>query len=235
MRDFPSGRGVASSGLSVRIVSLPHADLVPVQGTPLNLEYLISQGGWYRGADHHEWLGLNDLPYELSATVLDTGLSMIPVFGFFYLAGEFAYGLATGRDFYGRELSGLDLAFLGVGAVMELIPLVGPLIMRFAGTAVRTAEAAVRISEAAARVGLSQERLEQVMWRVYRVSAADDAEVVARVTQALSKGRDIPVADIDRISGLLRRLGANEEVLPARAGAARPSRRAESILARRGR
>lgn len=213
MRDVPAGRGLNSAGLSVLIVSLPHADLVPVQGTPLNLEYLVTQGGWYREADHHEWLGLNDLPYELSATVLDTGLSMIPVFGFFYLAGEFAYGLATGRDFYGRELSGLDLAFLGVGAVMELIPLVGPLIMRFAGTAVRTAEAAVRIAEAAARVGLSEERLEQVMWRLYRVSAVDDAEVVARVTQALSKGRDIPVADIDRISGLLRRLGANEEAL----------------------
>ena len=33
------------------------------------------------------------------------------------------------------------------------------------------------------------------------------------MTQALSKGRDIPVKDIDRISGLLRRLGANEEAL----------------------
>lgn len=213
MRDVPAGRGLDSAGLSIRIVSLPHADLVPMQGTPLNLEYLVSQGGWYREADHHEWLGLNDLPYELSATALDTGLSMIPVFGFFYLAGEFAYGLATGRDFYGRELSGLDLAFLGVGAVMELIPLVGPLIMRFAGTAVRAGEAAVRIAEAAARVGLSEERLEQVMWRLYRVSAADDVEVVGRVTEALSKGRDIPVKDIDRISGLLRRLGANEEAL----------------------
>ena len=38
---------------------------------------------------------------------------------------------------------------------MELVPLVGPLIMRFAGTAVRAGEAAVRIAEAAARVGLS--------------------------------------------------------------------------------
>ena len=46
-----------------------------MQGTPLNLEYLVSQGGWYREADHHEWLGLNDLPYELSATALDTGLT----------------------------------------------------------------------------------------------------------------------------------------------------------------
>ena len=213
MREVRAGRGLDSAGLSVRIVSLPHADLVPMQGTPLNLEYLVSQGGWYREADHHQWLGLNDLPYELSATVLDTELSMIPGFGFFYLAGEFAYGLATGRDFYGRELSGLDLAFLGVGAVMELIPLVGPLIMRVAGTAARAGEAAVRIAEAAARVGLSEERLEQVMWRLYRVSATDDAEVVGRVTQALSKGRDIPVKDIDRISGLLRRLGANEEAL----------------------
>ena len=88
MRDVPAGRGLDSAGVSVRIVSLPLADLVPVQGTPLNLEYLVSQGGWYREADRHEWLGLNDMPYELAATALDTGLSMIPGFGLFYLVGE---------------------------------------------------------------------------------------------------------------------------------------------------
>ncbi|MEU5342927.1 hypothetical protein AB0H18_19150 [Streptomyces sp. NPDC020766] len=213
LRDVRAGRGLDDVRLSVRIVELPMADLVPLQGMPLNLDYLISLGGWYRGADHHQWLGTNDLPLELATTILDTGLSMIPVFGAFYLAGEFVYGLRYGRDFYGRELSELDLVFLGVGAVMELIPLVGPLVMRTVGAAVRAGEAAVRISAAAARVGLSEQRLEQLMWRLYRVSAVDEAEVVARVTQAISKGRDIPVKDVDRIGGLLRRLGANEEAL----------------------
>src|SRR5690606_7508753 len=69
------------------------------------------------------------------------------------------------------------------------------------------------VTAAAARLGVTPEVAELIAFRLQRAASGADADAVVRVSVALRVGGDIEPADLDRMAGVMRRLGASDELL----------------------
>jgi hypothetical protein len=208
------GAGLSSHGISLEIIEVDDPAQVPRQGTPLNMNYYRGLGR-PRSPDTYRWaeeLGTVD---ETFTDVVLTGFSFVPIAGDLKDIAEFVYGLSTGKDFLGRELSTTDKVVMGIGAVIGLIPIVGDLIGKGLRAAVRVGSGAIDVARAARTVGTTPARLEVVLFHLRGAVDGADAEAVERVTKALRRGSDIPVDDLERLHAVLRRVGAGDELLAA--------------------
>ena len=102
---------------------------------------------------------------------------------------------------------------MGIGAVIGLIPIIGDVAKMSMRAAARGTRVALDLTSAAARLGTTPEIAEVLAHRLTRAASGDDAAAVARVNTAFRTGTDIDPDDIDRIAGVLRRLGAGDELL----------------------
>ena len=154
---------------------------VPAQGTP------IKPIG--RRLDEYPAEAELSLEQTLAIASFEAVISLIPVVGVLYNLAEATYGIATGRDFWGRPLNEMDVTLMGLGAVLPLVHAAGPIIARAArlGKAVRSIEAAEGLIRGAE--GLSDlERAHVERWKglITTGKAIPEAEHAA-VLAVLSK------------------------------------------------
>jgi hypothetical protein len=206
------GAGFSRAGIDIRIVEVFEAERVPPQGTPLNLNYYLTLGN-ERQPNAHRWMETSTLGYDLSTSVVEGAVGFIPIVGDIADFLHFGYAIATGRDVWGHELSTADKVVMGIGAVIGLIPIFGDIIKSGLRAGVKGANVALDLASASARLGTSPEILEVLAHRVSRAAPAGDAQAVQRVNTAFRTGGDINVDDVDRVAGVLRRLGAGENLL----------------------
>lgn len=206
------GEGFRRAGFQVDIVEVDRAELVPPQGTPLNLYYYLGYGRW-RKPDQHRWMDTSTLAYDVQTAALEGAIGFIPVVGDLADFAHFGYALATGRDVWGHELTAVDKIVMGIGAVIGLIPIVGDIIKSSMRAAAKGTRVAMDLATAAARLGTTPEIAEVLMHRLARVAPGDDAAAIARANTAFRTGTNIDPDDLDRIAGVLRRLGASDQLL----------------------
>ena len=72
---------------------------------------------WYPAYAHRD----ATLREELATALIDLEVGLIPILGDAVDIGEFAYGLLTGKDRWGRTLGVGDLAVMGVGAALPFV------------------------------------------------------------------------------------------------------------------
>jgi hypothetical protein len=151
--------------------------------------------------------------YDVNTAVLEGAIGFIPIAGDLADFAHFGYALATGRDVWGHELTAVDKIVMGIGAVIGLIPIVGDIVKSGMRAAAKGARIAMDLATAAARLGTTPEIAEVLMHRLTRATSGDDAAAIARANTAFRTGADIDPDDIDRIAGVLRRLGAGDQLL----------------------
>jgi hypothetical protein len=206
------GEGFRGAGFQVEIVEVDSAALVPPQGTPLNLYYYLGYGRW-RKPDQHRWMDTSTALYDVQTAVLEGAIGFIPIVGDLADFAHFGYALATGRDVWGHELTAVDKIVMGIGAVIGLIPIIGDIVKSGMRAAAKGARIAMDLATAAARLGTTPEIAEVLVHRLTRVASGDDAAAISRVNTAFRAGSDIDPDDLDRIAGVLRRLGASDQLL----------------------
>jgi hypothetical protein len=199
------GEGLEEELFELELVEVYDPALVPVQGTPLNIEHFLMTGNRSRAPDTHEWIGANDLPFMVSAALADTIISFIPIVGELYMIGEFAYTAATGHDWWGNDVDDAGKVMMGVGAAISLIPLVGGLTRLMRGAA-----EAARIAQLAERLGTTTEELQATLVRVGATVHGDEAAAVSRATRAITHGEEIAEADAPVLQRVLGKVGAGE-------------------------
>lgn len=192
-----TGEGLSEQSFEFTLIEVNDPARVPVQGSPLNIEYLLGFGS-PRQPDQHAWLGTNDLPYRLATAGFDLIVGLIPIVGQLYLIGEFAYTMATGHDWWGNEVDDGGKVLMGVGAALSLIPLIGGLRALLTGGA-----EAAKIAETAARWGMSVEELQTVLARVGSSVAGEDAALVQRAVRALEKGGRLTEEELTSLRSIL--------------------------------
>jgi hypothetical protein len=197
------GEGLEEQSLELKLVEVVDPALVPVQGTPLNVEHFLRAGGRFREPDRHVWLGTNDLPSMLATAGFDLIVGAIPIIGPLYLIGQFAYTMATGHDWWGHDVDEGGKVLMGVGAAISLIPLVGGL-----GAVLRGGAKAAVIAEVAARWGTTTEELQAVLVRVGAATEGDDAAIVHRAMRAIERGSQFPEEDVPALERILAKVGA---------------------------
>jgi hypothetical protein len=199
-----TGEGLKEQTFELKLVEVADPSDVPVQGTPLNIAHLASRGR-YREPDRHQWLGTNDLPFMIATTVVDIGISLIPIVGQLYAIGSFTYTMTTGRDVWGREVDEGGKVLMGVGAVLSVLPLVGGLRSVLRGSA-----DAAAIARLASRWGVTVEELEAVLARVGANVDGADAALVQRAISAIQKGENFAEAEIPALQRVLAKVGAGD-------------------------
>ncbi|MET0782179.1 MAG: hypothetical protein ABWZ16_11750 [Microbacterium sp.] len=205
------GSGIEAEGVRVEIVEVDDAADVPVQGTPLNLEY-YERRGRSRDPDRHEWLGTSEFMTGMATTAADVAIGSIPVFGDLVDIGEFTIALMTDRDRWGQEVSTGDKVLMGIGAVIGLIPFLGGI-----GSALRAgAKAGMQIADAARRWGKSPEQLELVLMTVRKSVSPEDAPLVRRAL----RGAELDGDELALLEILVARVGSSAPLMRFRSGAA---------------
>jgi len=197
------GEGIEEQAFELKLVEVPDAAIVPMQGTPLNIEHFLVTGGRPREPDRHEWLGTDDTGFIIATVVADTVISLIPVVGELYAIGEFAYAASTGHDWWGQDIDDGGKVMMGVGAAFSLIPLVGGL-----SKLMRGAADVARVAQVAERVGMRAEEMQAVLVRVGASVQGSDAAVVQRATQAIVRGEEIAEEDVPALERVLGKVGA---------------------------
>jgi len=154
---------------------------VPTQGTP------IAQVGRL----------LTSIPAEsrmtteqtLAIAVFETAISFIPIVGNLYNLAEATYGVATGRDFWGRRMTALDITLLGLAA---LLPYAGKAagLVKGVTSAARGAEEVSQLARAAA-VLTDAERAQIGRWE-----------------GLIRAGQEIPAAEREALIALLKKMDA---------------------------
>jgi hypothetical protein len=209
-----AGEGFRRAGFEFQIVEVYSAELVPPQGTPLNMYHYLGYGR-ERAPDNHRWMENSTLGYDVLTSVVEGAIGFIPIVGDLADFAHFGYALATGRDVWGHELTTTDQIVMGIGAVIGLIPIIGDLAKMGLRAAARGSRIALDVASAAARLGTTPEIAEVLAHRLSRAAPGADADAVSRVNAAFRTGADIDADDIERVAGVLRRLGAGEELLGA--------------------
>ncbi len=197
-----AGAGLATESFEFTLVEVADPAKVPVQGTPLNIEYLLGFGS-IREPDQHSWLNTDDASVRMATGTFDAVVSMIPIVGALYTIGEFAYTAATGHDWWGNEVDDGGKVLMGVGAVLSIIPLVGGVSRLITGAVEMT-----RVVEFAAQWGMRAEELETVLARVATSVSGSDAEVVAKATRARQKGGSLTEEEMASLRSVLGEVGA---------------------------
>jgi hypothetical protein len=197
------GDGMGS--FDVKIVEVWDPSQVPVQGTPLNLQFIAEQGGTYREPDEYRWIFERSIATELRIAAFETVIGFIPIIGELYFIGQFVYGAVTGRDFWGRKLSTADVVMLGMFAAFSFVALAA----RGIGAAVRVA----RLARIAAALGTTPEKAEIILNLMRRTVRGEEAAALERATLAMRKGAEVAEEDAALLSGVMRRLGATEDLL----------------------
>ena len=177
-------RGVIT-GLELNVYEVPSITEVPAQGQPIT-----PVGRTLTELPAH---GELSVAQEQAIQVLEAVISLVPVVGTLYNLAEFAYGAATGRDFWGRPLTTVDVALLGLGALLP-----------YAGTASRLAARGVRAVRAAMTGG---EELARLLRAVEALSTADRAHV-ERWNALIRAGQQLPAGEKQAVLDLVRRLDA---------------------------
>jgi hypothetical protein len=208
------GEGLSEEGIQLYLVQMPSDDLVPALGTPLNIQYYLGIGGWLRDPDQHRWLGINDLPYELTMTAVDIGIGMIPIIGDLVDIGEFVGALVTGKDRWGREVGTFDKVLMGVGAVIGLIPFLGGIGALLRGGV----RATMKIADAARALRKTPEQLEVIIMRVRKSVSGKDAQVLDRALHSMSEGGEMAIEDLEHLQRVVSRLGPADLARRARRG-----------------
>ena len=193
--------GLKDEGVEVNIIEVSFADQVPLQGTPLNLNALP---GSRRQPDSHQWIDTSDLASTVATTTFDVSVGMIPIVGDLVDIAEFVWALANDNDRWGRRVSTFDKVVMGIGAIIGLIPFLGGVgsLLRGGG------RASVKIAEAAARVGKNADELELILWQLRGAVKGDDAIAIDNFIRAANRGEDIAVEEVEKLQGLLGRVGA---------------------------
>jgi hypothetical protein len=197
-----TGEGLAEQAFEFQLIEVADPVHVPVQGTPLNMEYLAGFGR-YREPDQHAWLGTDDLPFRLATTGFDMIVGLIPIVGQLYLIGEFTYTMVTGHDWWGNEVDDGGKVLMGMGAALSLIPVIGGLRALLTGAAEAT-----KVAEFAARWGMTVEELQTVLARVGTSVTGEDAALVQRAVSSLEKGGRLTEEEVTSLRSILGRVGA---------------------------
>lgn len=134
----------------------------------------------------------------LEQTIVDVVVGLIPVVGDAVDVAEFLYGAALGKDKWGNPLSKLDLALLGIAA---LVPFVGGgvvkagrrLVQRFA----EHSDEAVELAERLRRAGLK----------------AEDVALLRQVEETIKAGRAVPAEFWHKALAVMRRVPGAEPTI----------------------
>ena len=144
---------------------------------------------------------------HLALAVADTALSAVPGVGDAADAAEFAKTLFTGTDRYGRPVSRLDIAILGVATIL---PFVGPSALR---TAARTGRHVPDAVTLAARFGRTVDEMDALLARA-RLLTPQDQRAIARVQQALRTGARVDPDDLRHVRESLENLDFVIDIAP---------------------
>jgi len=216
---FVADRGKIGEGWAteLKIVEVYDRAYVPIQGTPLNLEYYL-QFGKFRDPDAHQWLGTDDTWFIIA----DTFIRMIPFLGEGISIVDFLSAAAKGEDIYGRKVTSQETAVLGIQALIGLLPLAGQAFAG-AGRGITNAERALLMTRrimVARGIGTTIEEAEASLLRATTLAAdAQEAARLARASRALEKGEEILEEDMPAVQKALQR----EPELPRLAGVLDPS------------
>ncbi len=155
------------------------------------------------------------LDQTLAMASVDTGIGLIPVVGDLVDISEFVYGVATGHDRWGRKVGPVDLALMGLGA---LLPFVSGGLLRGAS---RVGKAGL---EAAARV-IGRNADQTSRW-LRGLSALTDAELaqLRRWDDLIRRGQSIPAGELEGARRLLAVVGRAVPGEGAASGAGRAIR-----------
>lgn len=126
----------------------------------------------------------------------DIALGSIPIIGDAMDIGEFLNALLRGHDRWGRPVGTWELAAMGLGSVIGLIPIGGDIVhgvLRSGAGLVRNADAAIRLAEALRRANLS----------------TADREFLLELSERLKSGRSLtnePVETLPRLRRIIEYL-----------------------------
>lgn len=167
----------------IRVYEVADVAAVPAQGTPLTSDTLARL----------EARELTTVPATcdyapgqvLRMGLTDMAIGTVPVLGDLVDIGEFIYGVATGQDRWGRPLTRQDIAVLGMGAVIGLVP----------GLSGATVRQALNVTDDVARA----------------LSKAD-RDFIRACDTAIKRGQALPAADTARLREILGPLEGAEHV-----------------------
>ncbi len=148
------------------------------------------------------------LEETLGTTAVDTAIGLIPIVGDAVDITEFVYGLSTGKDRWGRKLTFLDKALMGIGAVL---PFVSGSLLRGAR---KIGSAGYKAIKALGKSGDEMSKLAK------GVATLSDAELgkIRRWDEMLRRGESLPAGEISDARRILSKIGravsASGEVVP---------------------
>jgi hypothetical protein len=163
---------------------------IPPQGAPI-----VPQSHWRQLTSFKRVQPISEL---LAQAAVDVGISAIPVVGDIADIAEFAYGIATGKDKWGNELSTSDLILMGIGA---LLPFVGAGAFKAAKALAKTfgdkADSAARALKA-----ISDAKLD-----------AEDAKLIEQMQSIIMAGKRPTDAMLASYADVLKRIRAKPPLL----------------------
>lgn len=200
-------RGKSPTDFLIHVFNVDNIAQVPPQGAALS-----EQGERTRPV-----VGELDetLEQTLAMASADTGIGLIPVVGELADIAEFAYGLATGRDRWGRKVGAVDLAMMGLGA---LLPFVSGGLVRGAGKVGRASLEAV-----AKAIGRNADDAGRLLRGLGALSEAELAQL-RRWDDLVRRGERIPAGELEAARRLLAVVGRSVPGEGATAGAGRAVR-----------
>lgn len=183
---------------SLRIVQLSDRGKVPMQGTPLNLDYYL-QYGELRDPDEHEWLGTNDVPFMIA----DMFFHAIPVVGELLTIGDCASSLVKDEDLFGREVDKGGKILTCAMAVIGLLPFAIEAVGAKMTGGITAAESALKMARRivnASKLGRSVEEVEVTLLRTAPlVRDAEESARLARASRAMENGEEILEEDVPAV------------------------------------
>lgn len=140
------------------------------------------------------------LEEEIGTAIIDTSIGFIPVVGDIVDVAELVYGIATGRDRWGRKVTTDDLVIMGIGV---LLPFVGAAALRNGARLIQ-------------RFGRRAQTVEDLLESLRRASLnGDDADLIRQMEALIRAGRQPPPDLYRRFSDLLRRVQGEYPALDA--------------------
>jgi hypothetical protein len=171
-----------------RVYKVPAFGEVPAQGTPLEPEERFRVTSFERSYTLEETLAMAGI---------DIGVGFIPVLGDLVDIAELIYGVATGRDRWGRPLSTADLMIMGIGALLPFVgaPLLrrGKQLVQTFGRQADTADDALEALKAVHFDGQDAEKAAEQVALVKR-GLAIDVDVARGLIDKVVKGQPKPLA-----------------------------------------
>ncbi|MBU1564807.1 MAG: DUF4112 domain-containing protein [Proteobacteria bacterium] len=179
----------------IRLYEAPLLTNVPAQGESLSQPRSI----WRPWPIRREDVDPEPLSQIAATSGMDMLIGMIPIVGDLVDIAELTYGLFTGQDRWGRPLTALDLALIGIGV---LIPFVGASVIRGGATAVRRAG---ELAELAENVGRNSDEVAELIQRAGRLTDSEQGQV-AQWIAGIRRGQDIPESELSEAQRILGRV-----------------------------